>query len=413
MSGASAQPRRRDLDLLRAVVVAGLVPFHSARIFSFDLFYVSNPQKSLLLSVWVAFGVLWGMPLLFLVSGQTAARSMALRSTRAFIRERTLRLLVPFISGMLLLAPPHQYLWLRADPAYREPYLRFVRRFFQVVPSLDLPWLVAADPRVMLFDAAHLYFLYFLFAFSLLALLLSRRLKGVLGPCRLSWLGNRLVSPAGILLLGLPVGAVEAALRSENYGGWNRYAFLLFFLYGFLLQSVDRRAGLRKQAPVALTLALLATAVGFWLYLRAALAGEDLGTGYGLLNVVWRMLKGLGGWWWAVAILGWSERLLSARGDGDAVESRGLERLRAYANEATLPVYMLHHLVVVVIGFYVVRLPLGLWVKYAAITLASLAVTLGIYQGLIRRVVVLRFLFGMRTGPIRTGHRPEGPGLLP
>ena len=59
----SGQPRRLDLDLLRAVVVLGLVPFHAARIFSFDAFYVSNDEKSVVLSAWVAFAVLWGMPL--------------------------------------------------------------------------------------------------------------------------------------------------------------------------------------------------------------------------------------------------------------------------------------------------------------------------------------------------------------
>jgi len=42
----STQTRRRDLDVMRAVVVLGLVFFHSARIFSFDPFYVTMTSRA-------------------------------------------------------------------------------------------------------------------------------------------------------------------------------------------------------------------------------------------------------------------------------------------------------------------------------------------------------------------------------
>jgi peptidoglycan/LPS O-acetylase OafA/YrhL len=102
----SSLGRRRDLDVMRALVVLGLVVFHSARIFSLEPFYVSNDEESLWLSAFVAWGVVWGMPLMFLIAGQTAGFSLAGRGATAFLAERFKRLMVPFLFGMLVLVPP-------------------------------------------------------------------------------------------------------------------------------------------------------------------------------------------------------------------------------------------------------------------------------------------------------------------
>jgi hypothetical protein len=48
--------------------------------------------------------------------------------------------------------------------------------------------------------------------------------------------------PWAILLLALPVAVIEAAVGTEESGGWNRYTFIPFLLYGFLL-AADPRFG--------------------------------------------------------------------------------------------------------------------------------------------------------------------------
>jgi glucans biosynthesis protein C len=62
-------PRRQDLDLMRAMVVGGLIFFHTARIFDPLDFYVKDRPPNLPLTLFVLFAGLWGMPLLFVVSG--------------------------------------------------------------------------------------------------------------------------------------------------------------------------------------------------------------------------------------------------------------------------------------------------------------------------------------------------------
>jgi glucan biosynthesis protein C len=197
------------------------------------------------------------------------------------------------------------------------------------------------------------------------------------------------------------MGMIEAALQSENYGGWNRYVFLLLFLYGCVIVQ-DTRLGhtIRQHGPVALALALPATVLGFTMYVRAAQAGIYLGHGYALQAVLWRLFKGAGAWWWIIALLGLGGAQLQAHADGqrhrDSSSQVFLQRAVRYANEAVLPFYVLHHPVVVAIGFYVVRWETSLWVKYLITSSASLMATFVVYELAIKRISFMRFLFGMR-----------------
>jgi glucan biosynthesis protein C len=74
--------RRPELDLMRAFVVAGLVVFHSAMVFaSGSSWFINDPKPSPGFTVFLLWGSLWGMPLLFLVSGMGARYALRSRST--------------------------------------------------------------------------------------------------------------------------------------------------------------------------------------------------------------------------------------------------------------------------------------------------------------------------------------------
>jgi surface polysaccharide O-acyltransferase-like enzyme len=71
-------------------------------------------------------------------------------------------------------------------------------------------------------------------------------------------------------------------------------------------------------------------------------------------------------------------------------------RFLAYASEAVLPFYILHQTVIIMVGYYVVRWALHPALKYLIIVLVSFALIVVLYDLLIRRIRVLRILFGMR-----------------
>ena len=90
-------------------------------------------------------------------------------------------------------------------------------------------------------------------------------------------------------------------------------------------------------------------------------------------------------WCWLVAILGLGRRYLN-------VNNRSLR----YASEASYPFYLLHFLVNTAIAHHVVRWDVGVAVKYLVITIATVLVTYAVYDLLLKRTRVPRFLFGMR-----------------
>jgi hypothetical protein len=68
----------------------------------------------------------------------------------------------------------------------------------------------------------------------------------------------------------------------------------------------------------------------------------------------------------------------------------------AYGNEAVLPFYIFHQTIILSVGWFVIRLNLGILPKYLIIAVCSFVIVMLLYEGLARRFNVVRFLFGMR-----------------
>ncbi|UUU22306.1 acyltransferase family protein [Streptomyces sp. DSM 40750] len=381
-------PRRRELDLLRALVVLGLVFFHAALVFSpDDDFYVKNRDTTDVVTVLAGLGVIWAMPMLFLVAGLGARFSIRRRGPA---RERALRLGVPLVFASLALNPLPQWLRLRAaDPAYDEPYWRFWPRFLTVHLDFDdFPFLL--DGRY--FETGHLWFVVLLVAFCLLLVPVAAPLAT--GADRAGPVVAR--HPALLLLPAVPLALINALLgMEEDFAGWNRWAYLLFFLCGYALADDPRvRAALRRAAvPVGvLGLVLFAgTAPGF----MAAGDGDDPFTAWTSLALVTRGLFGAAGWCWVLAILGLLDRPRPRPSEPGQPSGRR-RQLWAYLALAAMPLYVLHQPVVVAFAYGVVGWSAPIVVKYVTIVAGSLVVILVAYEYGVRRIRVSRFLFGMR-----------------
>jgi len=399
--------RRPEFDVMRAFVVAGLVVFHSAVVFATGAsWFVTDPRPSAGFTVFLLWGSLWGMPLLFLVSGMGARYAMRTRPAAAFARERLARLAVPFVVGLAVLVPPMFYIERLGQPAFHESYWRFWLSFVNV-PALARELLPYGSWRSggATFDPAHLWFLYVLLFFSITLLPLLAYLRGPRGRL----LTGRLAGFAehhgavAVLAAAVPMMVVEAVFGPDvNTGGWERLAYVFPFLYGFLIASDPRlEAALRRSRRPAVAVACVATAV------LMAWAGALSGSGASLSAGVppgWGALQGLAGWAWIAAIMGFAGSLAARRGSRPlvtpvppvAVPGAGWRRAARYANEAVLPFYLLHEPVIVAAAWLIVRWQAPIAGKYAALVIVSFAVTLGLYEVLVRRFRVTRLLFGMK-----------------
>jgi surface polysaccharide O-acyltransferase-like enzyme len=396
--------RREELDLLRVLVVVGLVFFHTAVIFGAGEFPIKAATENRVATVFLGFGAAWGMPLLFLISGMGIWYSLRSRSPAAFARERLRRLGVPLLVGLVTLVPLQVWLGLRhaGDPS---SFASFYARFWDVRAALDFPFVITAAPNGV-FETGHLWFLVCLLGFSLVLLPGFAWLRRPAGRRLLGRLGGLLARPGGLLLLAaLPLAVVEVALGSETgHGGWNHGSYALFLVYGFLA-AADPRIGeavQRHWRPTAALGLLLFLAAGAAAY-SAADAGAEPFTDMDPRSVAFRLLKTVDGWLWVVAILGLARAYIGRRRSSPAQppphrtgRASRLRRLGAYANDAVLPFYVLHETVIVAVAYLVLAWPIAAGAQYCLIALISLAATLLLYDLGVRRSPVTRFLFGLK-----------------
>jgi hypothetical protein len=385
------------------LLVLGLILFHTARIFDLLPYYVKNEETSIVFMGLVGFVSQWGMPLLFFLAGTASWHSLGTRSPGQYVKERIKRLMVPFLFGICVIVPPARYYSLLANPDYDESFWQFYPKFFRVVFVSGFPQFFRADPSVGLFDTAHLWFLYHLFFFSLMALPVFIYLRSDGGQHFISRLLSICKRRGGILLLGLLVVLVELFVNLGESVGWNRYAFLSFLIYGYLFASqpgFEKLAG--RDAIIALIAGIFAIAVFFLASILAREAEVDPSQGYAPESVLWRLFKGCSAWFWVVTIWGLSYRYKQSRTSrkqkiaASSKNSLPNNKVSRYSNEAVLPFYIIHEPVIVIIGFYVVKWQTILLAKYVVISLASFTITLLLYEIFIRRINVVRLLFGMR-----------------
>jgi len=317
------------------------------------------------------------------------------RSAGAFVRERLARLFVPFVVGLVLLVPPMFYLGRLGQPGFHESYWRFWLRFLDI-PAMSVGILTHGSWSE--FDPAHMWFLYVLLLFSITHLQSPR--------------GARLVDRAagfterrGIVVLfggAIPMAAVEAAFGPDvNTGGWERVVYLFPLLYGYVIASDPRfETAIRRSRRMALAGALVVTAV---LVAWATALGDAVDIRDGGVPAL-SALQGLAGWLWIVSILGFAGSIIARRStrsptNADEPPAKPESRWRRaarYANEAVLPFYVLHEPVIVVAAWVIVRWDGPIVGKYLALVIVSFAVTLGLYEVLVRRFRVTRVLFGMK-----------------
>jgi len=404
-----APGRRPELDLMRALVVAGLVVFHSAVVFAAGAsWFVKDPRPGAGFTVFLLCGSLWGMPLLFLVSGMSARHALRTRSPAAFARERLARLGVPFAFGLVVLVPPMFYLARPGQPGFRQPYWRLWLSFVNV-PAIARQLLARGSwtSGGASFDPAHLWFLYVLLVFTLALLPLFACLAGPRGRPLTSALAGLAGRHAAVVVpaAAIPMMAGEAAFGPDvSTGGWERPVYVVPFCYGFVIACDPRlEDALRRSRWPALAVACAATgALVSW---AGALSRPGAGLGADV-PPGWSALQGLAGWAWIVAITGFAGSITARRRrrhstDTAAAAAPGPRWRRAarYGNQAVLPFYLLHEPVIVAAAWFIVRWDAPVLARYAALVAVSFAATLALYDLAVRRFGPARLLLGMKPRP--------------
>lgn len=371
-------PRHYGLDWLRVAAFAILIVYHVGMVFVPWGFHAKSPHGA----PWAVLPMLavnaWRLSLLFVVSGY-ASRALLTRAPGIgpFVRQRTLRLLVPLAFGVAVVVPPQSWVELVTQHGYAGGFPAFwLRDYFRFGPlgGIVLPAL------------NHLWFVLYLWLYTL-----------VLGIAVLAIRWNRAQALfdrvfAGPVLLILPAAWLVCIhawwfpmgyeTHDPTHDAMAHLSYLPAFLFGFALAG---------SAPV------LAACV------RWRWAGAAMGiVGYGfILAVELDVAAGAPGWLYPaygaahaiqqwgtiVALIGFAER----HWNRDA-------RVRPILTEAVFPFYLVHQTIIVLVAYWLIPAGLTGGVEFA-ILVASTVAGCWLFYLIGRRIALLRPLIGLRPLP--------------
>jgi hypothetical protein len=233
------------------------------------------------------------------------------------------------------------------------------------------------------FTPAHLWFILYLFVFSLVGLPLFLALRSEKGKRAIQALGTMMQAPGAalsaskgsLIVWGVPL---TLAAATNILGGFNPLYYFLVFFYGFVLASDARfQQAIDKLTWAALAYGLFAAAINVMAPIRI----------YAEWTVQWMalgLIYQMGRWMLTLAVLGLGHRFLN----------RTNPVLR-YTREAAMPFYLQHMTFSVLTGYFVIQLDASVAVKYPLIVAIATGLTLVAYE-LVRRWNVTRPLFGMK-----------------
>lgn len=327
------------------------------------------------------------MPLFFLVAGASSGISLKKRDNKTYLKERVIRLLIPFCTGLFILALPQDYVEALNYGHFSGSFIDFVPFHLKNMIELIKNTNILFSSAVFAEFAHHVWFLAFLFLYSLFALPLFRFLQGI-GNKLVQSLTIKMNNPISIFLLVLPLFIILFSLKplDATYSGWPAFFYWgTFFILGFIIFSNQKTMDVIEKSWHIFLITGIVTFAMILIYLT------NFGTGcydkpdYSLIIAVGYFL-------WVLTTFSWVFFFLGACKKWTNFKSHYLSRLAT----SSMPFYMLHLPVVLIVAFFVVKLQLNLYLKFGIIFVVSLIITIILIEGIVRRIKPISFLFGMK-----------------
>lgn len=343
--------RRHDIDWMRVIAIALLLIYHIAIIFQPWAMYIGFIRsEEPLEGLWKPMTMLnvWRIPLLFYVSGMGLYFALKKRNWSQLLLERSKRILIPFIFGIIAITPLHIYI-------FQGHY--------------DMPFSYYSH-------LGHLWFLGNIFVYVLLLLPLFFYLKkNEDGAFRkgLSSLMKHALGPLSITAFFVLEAVLVKPQLFEMYAQtWHGFllGFIAFF-FGFLLVYSGKEfwQTVLKWRWLYLGVALGLYSIRFFIF-------DTISPGY---------LMAIESNCWIFGFFGFSHRYLNKP-----------SKLLTYLSQAAYPVYIIHMIGLFLGAAIILPLEIHPVLKFIAIIGLTASFCYLIYEFIIKRVNFLRPLFGLK-----------------
>ncbi|MGC3943662.1 MAG: acyltransferase family protein [Chryseolinea sp.] len=355
--------RRYDIDWLRVIAIGLLLIYHVAigfQSWGIMIGFITNGESWP--SLWLPMAMLniWRIPFLFFVSGMGVYFAMQQRNWQALLKERALRILLPYVFGMFCISPISLALW---------QYYNDMKVTYAVSPG-------------------HLWFLGNIFSYVVILAPVLYALKKNQEGSVVQLIRKIFSHPAGLLVItGLFVleAYVLKPFPYEMYAAtWHGYVlgFIAFFS-GFCLV-------LAGQSLWSMLLKWR------WLFPVLGVIGFVIRV---ILNVkvpMYALVVESHAWIFTCFAFGY--KYLNRPG-----------KTLTYLSEAAYPVYILHMIFLYAGSIFIFPLTLAVQLKFVFLLLFTTAGCFATYE-IVKRVRFLRPLFGLKWN-VRTGETSQRASL--
>jgi len=343
--------RRHDIDWLRVIAIGLLLIYHIAIVFQpWAMFIGFIRSDELMEGLWKPMSMLnvWRIPLLFYVSGMGVYFAIRKRNWKELLLERSKRILLPFLFGMIAIAPLH--------------FLIFQKYY-------HLPLGYYAHP-------AHLWFLGNIFTYVLILVPVFYYLRKIEDGRFMKGLSSFMSNPIGPLSISvffiletIIVKPQAFEMYAQTWHGF--FLGLLAFFFGFLFVYSGKT---------------------FWqtvLKWRGLYLG--MATAFYILRLVVFQLKSPGYLMaiesncWIFAIFGFGYKYLNKPGAA-----------LSYLSQAAYPIYIIHMFALYAAAMIILPMEIPVIVKFISTVVFTGAMCFFIYEFIIRRIGFLRPLFGLK-----------------
>ena len=352
--------RKYFLDNIRWMCILLLIPFHTCMIYNNfgENFYVKSDGIPLLTG-FIQITYPWFMPILFVIAGMSSCYALTKRSPKEYVHERKSKLLIPLISGILLLVPIQTFYAEKFHNGYSGGYFHQYILFFTKINDLT-GYTGGLTP-------AHLWFILYLYVISLISLPIVIRYRK----------SNKKIPVDKLSLFNiLPMFLIFLIMKLIlDISGKSLGEYFALFMIGYLILSEDRIQEKLEENRWFLFIALIVlTALNLVFH-------NVLKCSYG---TIYDIFEGFLTWIGILAILGMGKHYLNFTNE-----------ITKYFVKASFPIYVFHQSFVVLAGYYTLKSISLISVQVIVIIGTSFLLTILTYE-IFKRIPITRFLFGIK-----------------
>lgn len=369
--------RLHYMDNLRALAMLAGVVFHAGLAYSVLLHQfwpTADVGQSVSVDVFLWFSHLFRMPLFFVVAGFFAALLAAKQGIGSMLRNRFMRVLLPFI-----------VFWPIAYVAMTSLIVQAANKVEHPSPLLMLikNWLTLANAPQAPPTLLHLWFLPYLLCFCILVWVINTLEIKRLHACFVK-LSPRVLIGVAPLVLAFPLATVSAPFPAPDSFFPQVWALTFYGTYfGFGYQLYLHQSLMEKLKPLAPRL-LLAALASYALLLVMFSMQNPLQAKL-LWHVLQAILEAYIGFWMMLACLIYGKRLLDRS-----------NRLLRYLADASYWVYIVHLPVLFAIQYPLLDVDANWPIKFTISLAATLSISFLSYHLLVRNTVLGKLLNGTR-----------------